>query len=132
MSLGAAECVASTYASQLGGGLRGTGVPRSVRPSHTSMTPNGQSRMCWRSPKIQTHVLTITKNTNQSVCYNAVTALTERFCQNVVGHPPGLRPPDNFRASGAQTAAVPQVSTLELPPLCLRATLRFKDRFCHA
>src|SRR5215472_501076 len=96
MSLGAAECVASTCASQLGGGLRGTGVPRSVRPSHTSMTPNGQSRMCWRSPKIQTHVLTITKNTNQSVCYNAVTALTERFCQNVVGHPPGLRPPDNF------------------------------------
>ena len=35
------------------------------------------------------HVLVITKNTNQSVCYNAVTALTERFCQNAVGHPPG-------------------------------------------
>jgi hypothetical protein len=39
---------------------------------------------------------------------------------------PALRPPDNFRASGAQTAAVPQVSTLELLPY-LRATLRFKD-----
>src|SRR5262249_31698086 len=28
------------------------------------MTPGGQSPMCWRSPKIQTHVLAITKNTN--------------------------------------------------------------------
>ena len=34
------------------------------RQEHDSMTPGGQSPMCWRSPKILTHVLAITKNTN--------------------------------------------------------------------
>src|SRR6516225_6348287 len=62
-------------------------------------------------------VLAITKNTNSSVCYNAVTALTKRFWQDAVGP---ARPPRPFvrpitPASGGQAAAVPQV--LELPPL---------------
>ena len=34
-------------------------------------------------------------------------------------------------ASGARAAAV-ATGALELPPLYLRATLRSKDRFCHA
>jgi hypothetical protein len=57
------------------------------------------------------HVLVITKNTNSSDCYNAVTALTNRFCQNAVGpaRPPGPSPTRQLPASGARTAAVSQV-----------------------
>ena len=44
-------------------GVRGDGVLLS-QTQHDTITPGGQSPMCWRSPKIQTHVLAITKNTN--------------------------------------------------------------------
>ena len=37
---------------------------RFSQTQHDSMTPGGQSPMCWQSPKIQIHVLAITKNTN--------------------------------------------------------------------
>ena len=44
-------------------GVRGDGALLS-QTQHDTITPGGQSPMCWRSPKIQTHVLAITKNTN--------------------------------------------------------------------
>jgi len=70
---------------------------------------NTDTRMSSARPIV--HVLVITKNTNSSVCYNAVTALTKRFWQNAVGpaRPPGPPPTRPLPASGARTAAVPQV-----------------------
>jgi hypothetical protein len=58
MSLGAAEFVASTYASRLGGGLRGDGR------AALSSTPAPQKHDTRRPIA---HVLAITKNTNSGV-----------------------------------------------------------------
>ena len=77
------------------------------------------------------HVLVITKNTESDaasfVCYHAVTALTERSCQNAMGS--ARPPPFAHRQLKLGCAAGGSArDALDLPPLCFRATLRFKDR----
>jgi|SRR6516165_3235825 len=109
------------------------------QPSCSQKTRRGGSRRI--SPSCRglgnarpiAHVLVITKNTNQSVCYNAVTALTKCFCQNAVGP---ARPPRPFAHPTTPSIGCAHggsaTGALGLPPLYLGATLRSKDRFCHA
>ena len=76
------DAVAAELLLNLGFWAGGTGC-RFSQTQHDSMTPGGQSSMCWRSPKIQTHVLAITKNTNPLshrtttpfvyICYTSLT-----------------------------------------------------------
>ena len=64
----AADAVAAELLPQLrllaGGSAFGERGAAHSQTQHDNMTPGGQSPMCWRSPKILTHVLAITKNTN--------------------------------------------------------------------
>jgi hypothetical protein len=87
---------------------------------HERARPRGQSPCVCQHQKYKF-------DAKSSVCYIAVTALAERFCQNALGParpPPALCAPDNSSIGCADGGSA--TGALELPPLCLRATLRLR------
>ena len=65
----------------------------------------------------------ILRKRDNRVCYRAVTALMERFCQNGSMNRPFAHPRAKHRLHGRWGLA--------LPLLCFCATLRLKDRFVY-
>jgi hypothetical protein len=80
------------------------------------------------------------------VCYRVVTALMERFCQTAFAPREALAAESRACHMRGQLGRLCLLDALELPrmgrrqltdalalpPFCLRATLRLKDRFVHA
>ena len=86
-------------------GVRGDGALLS-QTQHDTITPGGQSPMCWRSPKIQTHVLAITKNANLEDCHRRVSVRHDHRR----GPNPDRRPSQSMLFSAAPTPKLFSVS----------------------